>query len=552
MRQLNQLILALAFIGISFNLNAQVTLLDETLLTTQSFGTFTTVSVTGNQGWTQSPQYGAVCSGFAGGQSYANEDWLISAPMNAAQLENVNLVFEHTRGNAGVMNVGVSEGWYKAYATANYTGNPATTTWVEFTGLNQNITTAWQYISSGVLPIPATAKSATTRIAFRYQSSAGQSATWEIKNVKITGTEAGFTNFKITNWNTEWLGCTQFGPTNEAQQLANVAAAMVTMNSDIYCIQEVSNTSATTTIASLLALLGNSWGGNIVVTDQDECNQRQAIIYKKATVQFVSSSQLNSGNQSQGNSYSYNWSNGRFPAVYNVNLVVGNNLIPYTLINIHAKAEDGYAISYTRRKGGAEALKTILDGNTYNTKNLILLGDFNDYLIGTNSTTCACTVSPYKNFMDDTNRYNGITQTLYDEFWNRPIIEHIIISNEVTANYVANSAVMESALPLTIPGYFSTTSNHLPISMKLRYSTTAAAEDFTKAADVFTIYPNPVTDVLNIAATSDLADASTTIYDITGRQVYNDKFSTGVNVSALPAGVYIVKIGDVSRKFVKN
>src|SRR6187402_2556799 len=180
-------IIVLVFTGFYLSpLQAQTTILEQSLLTQESFNTFTLASVTGDQNWYGSTTYGAVCSGYAAGQSYENEDWLVSPVMDLSQTDNVQLTFSHTRGNAAVMNVGVTEGWYKVFATANFTGDPATTAWIELQGLNQNIATAWQYVPSGTLVIPDAAKSAYSRIAFRYISSAAQSATWEIKNVKVT------------------------------------------------------------------------------------------------------------------------------------------------------------------------------------------------------------------------------------------------------------------------------------------------------------------------------------------------------------------------------
>lgn len=538
---------------------AQTTILDQTLLTQASFNTFTPVSVTGAQTWTFSSQYGAMCSGYAGGQSLENEDWLVGPVMNLQQTDNVKLTFSHTRGNAAVMNVGVAQGWYKAFATANYTGNPATTDWIELTGLNQNIATAWQYISSGELVIPDAAKSQNSRIAFRYMSSATQSATWEIKNVKVTG-EPQATNpnagiFKITNWNTEWLGCTTFGPTNESQQMNNVAAAMLSMNSDIYCIQEISNSVASPSIATLVSLLGSDvWEGKIMPVTTDDCDQRQAIIYKKSRVQFVSATQLSSGSPSQGNSYSYNWSGGRYPALYSVNFVSGTTLVPITIVNIHAKAEDGNAASYTRRLGASQALKTILDGSSYNTKNVVLIGDFNDYLIGTTSTACACTASPYKNFTDDTANYSAITKDMIDANSNwgtRPIIENIIISNELSSNYMASSAVQEVAVPQGISNYFNTTSNHLPVSARFQFAVLDTPEFAQKST--LAIYPNPVKHELKFDATGLGADAAVTVYDLTGRQMNCSQTDANtVNVSALPAGIYILKAGNRSGRFVKE
>ena len=39
---------------------------------------------------------------------------------------------------------------------------------------------------------------------------------------------------------------------------------------------------------------------------------------------------------------------------------------------------------------------TLLDGSTYNSKNVILLGDYNDYLTGTQCDNCSPAISPYK------------------------------------------------------------------------------------------------------------------------------------------------------------
>lgn len=558
-KKLHQLLTVFAVTVFSLAVNAQTTILNQSLLTQNSYSTFTAVSVTGSETWNFNPLYGAVCSGYTGGQNYENEDWLISSAMDLSQAQNVKLSFNHTRGNATVMNVGVTQGWYKAFATANYTGNPATTQWVELTGLNQNIPTAWQYIPSGELTIPASAKSATSRIAFRYKSSNSQSAMWEIKDVKVTagsGSDPGTTALKVTNWNTEWLGCSSEAPWDDAGQISNVASAMMIMDSDVYCIQEVTNTAANPTIQTLVNLLGsNEWAGTIVPNNTGDCNQRQGIIYKKSRVQFVNAMELNNGNSSQNNSYYYNWSSGRFPALYNINVVVGNGLVPVSLINIHSKSEDGNAMAYTRRKGGSEALKTLLDGPSYNTKNLIIIGDFNDYLIGTSSEACQCTTSPYKNFIDDTANYNGITKNITDVNTNwgvHPIIENIIISNELTANYIVGSAKQEVQISYAFDDFYDTTSNHLPVTARFEFAT-LDNPDFTFQQNAWAIYPNPAKEVLNIKISDTANYTNPEIYDLTGRQMFCEKLSdTSFDVSKLPVGIYIVKLGSESKKFIKE
>ncbi|MBY8963527.1 T9SS type A sorting domain-containing protein [Flavobacterium sp. D11R37] len=562
MPKITRFFIGLMFMCLQFSfVQAQTTILDQTMLTQSSFNTFTVVNVTGPQQWGFNSLYGAVCSGYANGQSYQNEDWLISPVMNLSQMNNVQLNFSHTRGNAEVMNVGVNQGWYKAYATSQYSGDPATTNWIELEGLNQYIPEAWQFVSSGSLTIPEAAQSSNSRIAFRYISSSSASAMWEIKNIKVTGFPEGTnpgTNvvFKITNWNTEWLGCETFGPENENLQINNVADAMLAMNSDIYCLQEVSNTSSNPSVETLVSLMGSAqWGGAIAPANTGDCNQRQAIIYKKSKVQLVSASEMLNGNAAQGNSYYYNWSSGRYPALYNVNLVAGSTLIPVSLVNIHAKAEDGNPTSYTRRKGGSEGLKALLDGSNYNTKNVIVIGDFNDYLIGTTSEACNCTDSPFKNFMNDQANYTGITSDITDAdtSWGlHPIIENIIISNELDDNYIANSALQEEAIAETISGFYYNTSNHLPVTALFQFSALSNPE-FTKPEASFTLYPNPVKDELTVTLSGLADDTDAAIYDLTGRQVLVQKLNgTTINVGALPSGIYIVRINNSVAKFVKE
>ena len=537
--------------------NAQITILKETLTTQESFDRFTTVNVTGFQSWYCNDQYGyAVCSGYDG-QSRENEDWLISPELNLTSYNNVKLSFDHTRGNTAVVNVGVAEGWYKVFATVNYTGDPATTTWVELESINQSISVGWQWVSSGKLDIPASAKSENTRIAFRYISSNTQSSTWEVKNVLVTGEAenlSGEGDFKITNWNVEWFGCMTNGPDDDELQLANVVNAMLAMNADIYCVQEVSHSSSFQSINELVAALGSEWGGNIVPYTTSDCGQNQGIIYRKSKVQYVNSQLLSNGNSAQGNSYSYNWSSGRYPALYNVNLLLeGGAIVPVSLVNIHAKAFDD-ELSYTRRLGASEGLKTILDGNNYNSKNVILIGDFNDYLIG---TMCSSrNNSPYKNFIDDTSNWRGITNDIINVgiYWGEPIIENFIISNELFDEYIDGSTAQEVSVAQSIYNFFWTTSDHIPVSALFKFSVTADGIDDIKYSDnSLQIYPNPVKNELQIKSSNQTDNSIVEIYDLTGKQLFAGKpVNNTINVSPLSTGIYILKIGDLRGKFVKE
>ena len=404
---------------------AQTYHLDEPLTTQSSFNKFTAVSIKGSQVWTFSAQYGAVMNGYAYGTSYENEDWFISPAINLQNAAKPKLTFEHTRGPEGAMNYGMQEGWYKVFATANYTGEVATTQWIEITGVN-HATVKWVFVSSGELPIPEAAKSANTRIAFKYLSSNTEAAAWEVKNVAVfempPPEEIGF---KITTWNVDWFSCTdtELNKKERELQVNNVVTVIKAMNSDLVALQEVGTSNMYKTIDTLVKRLGSEWAGNIVAWDDNNCSQNQGIVYKKSKMQLTNSSLIQNGGSS------YNWSNGRYPASYTLSLNVDGQQIPVTFINIHAKALADET-SYARRKAASISLKNLLDGSAYNTKKLVVIGDFNDCLIGTTCTTCGG-LSPYKNFMDDASNYKGLTAELPHPSPSKSTIDHVIISNEL-------------------------------------------------------------------------------------------------------------------------
>jgi trimeric autotransporter adhesin len=62
-------------------------------------------------------------------------------------------------------------------------------------------------------------------------------------------------------------------------------------------------------------------------------------------------------------------------------------------------------------------------------------------------------------------------------------------------------------------------------------------------ASGFNVYPNPVSDILNIEYTSDLTNVS--VYNMLGQQVLNKKVSatsTNIDMSGLNSGTYLVKV----------
>lgn len=159
----------------------------ETLLTQASYNKFTAVNVSGDQAWEFDEKYGAKMSGYGEDKkTHANEDWFISPAIDLTG-KDVVLSFDHARGPAGSMSVAVA-GHYTVWVTNNLNGTDAAAvaaaTWTELQ-VPTHGTSAWGYVNSGEIAIPAANKAANFRFAFKYVCDDKESATWEIQNVVI-------------------------------------------------------------------------------------------------------------------------------------------------------------------------------------------------------------------------------------------------------------------------------------------------------------------------------------------------------------------------------
>ena len=159
-------------------------LFNETLLTQASFDKFTAVSVSGTQAWTFDSKYGAKMSGYNGSSTDANEDWFITPALDLTGKNNVTLTFNHAFGPASsVPTTEATKGQYTIWVSNDFNGDVATATWTQLQGMEYG-TTAWGYVSSGDIAIPADNLKANCRIAWKYVCE-DVSATWEIKEVIV-------------------------------------------------------------------------------------------------------------------------------------------------------------------------------------------------------------------------------------------------------------------------------------------------------------------------------------------------------------------------------
>lgn len=148
-----------------------------------SLGTFTAISVTGDQKWAWSSYKGdgfAKISGYSNGNK-DNEDWLISPAIDMSKRTEALLLFDNTHKFGTVstkeMTVWVCRDW-----------DGVSTDTLQWTRkmFTYSTTNDYTFVSSGAISLTEFAGKSNVRVAFRYLSNSKESApTWEVKNVRL-------------------------------------------------------------------------------------------------------------------------------------------------------------------------------------------------------------------------------------------------------------------------------------------------------------------------------------------------------------------------------
>jgi hypothetical protein len=289
----------------------------------------------------------------------------------------------------------------------------------------------------------------------------------------------------IVNWNINWFGSTANGqgPSDKNLQETNVKTVLRNLNADLYAFSEIVDTMR---FRRIVDSLGSDYSFKIadygsMAPDSLSPNwlgaQKNGFIYKKSIFSNITTRGMlrYHNSQQQTDSTSYNWASGRFPYLLNATMTLNGITRNMNFIVIHSKANTGTTNdqieAYRHRKLGAVELKDTLDNN-FNTGNMILLGDFNDDLNRTIApTTGADTVSSYQAFVIDSigiSGYKSITLPLsfagQHSTVNHPhVIDHVIISNRLSPNYVSNSAAIRTDVVNFVSNYGTTTSDHYPV-----------------------------------------------------------------------------------------
>ena len=305
--------------------------------------------------------------------------------------------------------------------------------------------------------------------------------------VQLKGTSIDpATTLEVVNWNVEWFGSTSFGPTNEAQQEANIRTILQNIGADVYALAEVVDEARLANIVStmpgysyVISNYGSHTNPNDATPSPLSEAQKLAFVYKTSlfsnvTTTALLSAGINTAADVSTTSYN-NWASGRYPFMMTADVTLNGVTKTMRFVVIHAKANTSpTTTSYNRRKAGADELHNLLN-STYGTDNVILLGDYNDDLDFTITDGITPPTTSYVAFTSDGSNYGFATLPLsqagkkstvsYND-----VIDHVIYSNELGSSYMSGSATILTDVATLVTNYATTTSDHYPVFTRYRFA----------------------------------------------------------------------------------
>ena len=365
---------------------------------------------------------------------------------------------------------------------------------------------------------------------------------------------------KVVNWNIEYFGSTVSGqgPSNKNTQQANVITVATALKADVYVFEEVVDTVRfKQVVADLSTKTGNPYAykiapfGSLGDNPQDPDyadDQKVAFVYNTDVVtnpSFVGLLRCSQADNCQAYSA---WAAGRFPYMMTATVTLDGVAKQVRFIGVHAKAyaDDG---SYAQRQIASQLLKAYLDA-TYPSDNILILGDYNDLLVG--STDLAQTDSPYKNFVDDAAGYFPVTLALAQRGGQstvryKTVIDNVIASNDFAPYFIAGSATAAIDLANTIAGYGSNTSDHYPVYTRYAFANALGTRAATRAP--LGLYPNPVGTAVRLELPETGRNLALAVYTTDGRLAAHatgtvEQLTQQLNqrLPSLGSGLYLVQV----------
>jgi uncharacterized protein YdeI (BOF family) len=360
------------------------------------------------------------------------------------------------------------------------------------------------------------------------------------------------TTLDVVAWNIEWFGNLTQTPANDTLQANNIKCALEKLKSDIMVLVEVCDTNKLRAIlpTGYDVRFSGKYYSHFFDTGETAADlaQKVAVVYNKSTITPIEAEckalLSNFADFSASGATNSFWASGRLPYMFTANATINNVTRKIRVVGIHAKAGSD-AASYTRRVSDVSALKKHLD-SLYTKDLLILAGDYNDDV---DTSISAGKSSSYADFVKDTN-YVVLTKALSASGKKSTasftdMIDHITATKSLAAFYVPNSVNVATANTMNfIPDYSATTTDHFPVWARFKLLTSSVQtirEDFKTQ-----VYPNPTENIINIAFDKIADDTEISLYDISGKVVFNKKYASttlvSMDLTPFPNGFYHLEV----------
>lgn len=262
----------------------------------------------------------------------------------------------------------------------------------------------------------------------------------------------------IASWNIEWFGDPTNGPSNEPQQLRNARDVIAGVDADVWGLAEIVDESEFNQLKMQLPGYDGFLANARIVSNRRSSygatEQKVGILFKRSVASLVGARVILSQNNRDFA--------GRPPLEVTLRVTLNGATEEVICIVLHMKATADEA-SWMRRSNASRALKRYLD-DTYPTQRVIVMGDWNDDV---NRSISIGKPSPYQNFVDDASHYHFVTKSLDDRgvsstTGHRSLIDHHLVTNELAADEIPNSAEVIAADRM-IKDFRRTTSDHFPV-----------------------------------------------------------------------------------------
>ena len=287
----------------------------------------------------------------------------------------------------------------------------------------------------------------------------------------------------IVSWNIEWFGAPgkSKSASSFSEQLDAVSAKIIEFDADVYALQELVSDDLNgdylqPLVDKLNELAGSDsyagiMGPRYSHDDSDPSTeypaQRVCYVYNKTSVSKLNdfsmfSDEYQGGSTSSIDGYTGDaskfWASGRLPYFFEAEVNINGASERIAFVNIHAKC---CYQNHARKLADAKYLLNALNTD-YPNDNLVILGDYNDYLEGSMSSGKA---SPYASWFETGDYFDHVLTSTTN-------IDHISISNELYDEYeilTNNTSQANTSI-----------SDHHPIMLRLKlhaYSSQILAEN---------------------------------------------------------------------------